>query len=156
METINYIAILGFAEEVNQLQAQLAQEAAEKITNLGYGLGVGNVSGTFDYALRSAKHNKGITKAIVEQALENKHHSDCDILHVVATQDEKHSAIVDQCLSALVIGGGEGTLKLIDRFLSEDKTIVAISDSGGIVPDELDSRVVVSDSVDMALKVLTS
>lgn len=156
MHTLNYIAILGFAKEIDENQATLAKVAAEKISDLGFGVSVGSISGTCDCALRSAKRNGGITKAIVEQNLENKQHHDCDILQVVATQDEKHSALADQCSGALVIGGGHGTLKLINRFLKQRKKIAALEGSGGIVPNELDSRVVLSNSIESALKVLVS
>ena len=154
MQAINYVAILGFASSLNFVQENLAQETARKLAEKGLGVGVGNLSGTFDHALRSAKAHAGMTIAIVEQALSTKHHDDCDVLLVVSSQQEKHQALSDQCCGAIVIGGGPGTQKLIDRFLEKGKRIVALEGSGGIVPLELDRRVALHPTVDRALEAL--
>ncbi|MCG8414838.1 MAG: hypothetical protein MI746_11525 [Pseudomonadales bacterium] len=154
MQSINFIAILGFAKQVNERQALLAEEAARKLSESGHGVGVGNVTGTFSHALKSAKENKGLTMAIIEQTLRDRNLSDCDILQIVSTQRAKHEALAKQCSGALVIGGGTGTLKLIEQFLRNGKRVVAIADSGGIVPRELGNSVTISSDMDAALRTL--
>lgn len=156
MQSMNFIAILGFAKSCNAEQSAMTEEAARKISNLGYGIGVGNVSGTFACALRSAKANSGITMAIIEQGLGSLNLDDCDILQIVKSQDEKHEALAKQCNAGLIIGGGVGTLKLAERFLMEQKPLVAIANSGGIVPKELNEAITLSSTVDSAVCKLLS
>ncbi len=156
MQSMNFIAILGFAKFCDAKQSAMAEEVARKISSLGYGIGVGNVSGTFACVLRSAKANRGITMAIIEQGLGSLNLDDCDILQIVKSQDEKHEALARQCNAALIIGGGKGTLKLAERFLKEQKPLVAIADSGGIVPEELNEAITLSPTVDSAVRKLLS
>ena len=154
MQSMNFIAILGFAKQIDSRQALLAEEAARKISERGCGVGVGNVSGTFEHALNSAKSSKGITMAIIEQDVCCRDLQNCDILQIVSSQIDKHKALANQCSGALVIGGGHGTLKLIDEFLENQKRIVAIANSGGIVPKELNASIEIRDDVDSALRSL--
>lgn len=154
MRIIRYVAILGFATQMNDEQKGLAQEAAEKLASAGLGLSVGNLSGMFGLALRVAKANGGTTLGIIEKGLNNAEHQDCDVLHIVSSQEKKHKAIASACIGGIVIGGGPGTLKLAQHFLDQGKTIVAIEGSGGVVKTELDSRAIQSRSIDQALKIL--
>jgi predicted Rossmann-fold nucleotide-binding protein len=155
MKPINYVAILGFATQVNERQAYLAKDVARKLTALGYGVGVGNLSGMFDQALKSTKSCGGATMAIIEKDVGQQEHQHCDILLVSPSQDTKHQALSTRCIGGIVIGGGPGTLKLIQHFLGRNKKIIAIDGSGGIVPSELAAEVILSDSVDQALGLLT-
>ncbi len=155
MKTIDYVAMLGFAKQINEQQACLAEDVAEKLVALGYGVGVGNLSGVFDHALQSAKASGGTTMGVIEKDLYKQKHQDCDILLVVSSQESKHQVLATRCIGGIVIGGGPGTLKLIRHFLDRDKRIVAIDGSGGVVPSELAERVILSHSVDHALAVLT-
>lgn len=156
MQSMNFIAILGFAKTQEPVQAEMAEEAARELCRLGYGVGVGNVSGTLACALRSAKANNGITMAIIEQNLCTRNLDDCDILQVVRSQEEKHEALAKRCTAALIIGGGHGTLKLADKFLQEQKPLIAIANSGGIVPEELNEAIVLSPNVDSAIRSLSN
>ena len=154
MQSLNFIAILGFAKQIDSHQALLAEQAAQRISECGYGVGVGNVSGTFEHALSSAKASDGITMAIIEQDIGCRDLQNCDILQIVSTQSDKHKALANQCSGALVIGGGDGTLELIEEFLENKKRIVAIANSGGIVPKELNASIEIRDDVDSALQTL--
>ena len=155
MKPINYVAILGFANQVNEQQAYLAKDVARKLTALGYGVGVGNLSGMFDQALKSTKSCGGATMAIIEKDVGKQEHRDCDLLLASSSQDTKHQALSTKCIGGIVIGGGPGTLKLIQHFLDRNKQIIAIDGSGGIVPLELAAEVILSHSVDQALGLLT-
>lgn len=154
MKTIDYVAILGFAKQINERQAHLVEDVVEKLTAVGYGVGVGNVTGIFDQALKSTKAFGGTTMGIIEKSLSKQEHQDCDILLLVSSQETKHQAISERCIAGIVIGGGPGTLKLIQHFLDLNKKIAAIDGSGGIVPAELAKEVILSHSVDHALAVL--
>ena len=155
MKPIDYVAILGFANQVNEQQAYLAKDVARKLTALGYGVGVGNLSGMFNQALKSTKSCGGATMAIIEKDVGKQEHQDCDILLVSSSQETKHQALSTRCIGGIVIGGGPGTLKLIQHFLDRNKKIIAIDGSGGVVPSELAKGVILSHSVDQALGLLT-
>lgn len=155
MKTIDYVAILGFAKQINAHQAHLVEDLAKKLVALGYGVGVGNLSGIFDHALHVAKASGGATMGIIEKDLGKQKHQDCDVLLRVSSQAIKYQAISKRCIGGIVIGGGPGTLKLIQHFLGQKKKIVAIDGSGGVVPRELAKEVILSHSVDHALAVLT-
>ena len=152
---MDYVAILGFANQINQRQTCLAKDLAEKLTTLGFGVGVGNLSGIFQQALKSTKACGGATMAIIEKDLSKQEHKDCDILLISSSQKTKHQALSTRCIGGIVIGGGPGTLKLIQHFLDRNKKIIAIDGSGGIVPSELVEGVILSHSVDQALGLLT-
>ena len=152
---MDYVAILGFANQINQRQTCLAKDLAEKLTTLGFGVGVGNLSGIFQQALKSTKACGGATMAIIEKDLSKQEHKDCDILLISSSQKTKHQALSTRCIGGIVIGGGPGTLKLIQHFLDRNKKIIAIDGSGGIVPSELVEGVILSHSVDQALAALT-
>jgi len=154
MKNTPYVAILGFANQIDENQISLTEETASKLVALGYGVAVGNLTGTFYHALRTAKKCGGATLGIIEKELCELESQDCDVLQVVSSQEIKHREIASRCIAGIVIGGGFGTLKLIQRFLDRNKKMVAIEGSGGVVTSELDPSVILSHSVDHALTFL--
>lgn len=149
-----YLAILGFGRRCSDENRRLASEAGKQIADHGIGICAGNLTGTFHYAFEGAKSVSGHTLAIVEKSLNTLESKYCDEVRFVADTSIKHQTIAEKCLGAIVIGGGEGTKKVIDQFLRLEKPVVAIKGSGGIVNSELDKRVTIESDVKRALKII--
>ena len=142
---------MGFAKFCPAYNQLIAQQTVVEIVKKGYGLAVGNHRGTFYHALKTAKYNRGRTLAIVEDhpAPEVNHY--CDRLKLIPDTTIKHQLLAQSSVGAIVIGGGEGSKRLIDRFLHLERSVVAIANTGGIVKSELDDRVIVVSSPNMAI-----
>jgi len=134
---LNYIAILGFTQTPPERNEAMAFKAGQELASLGFGIAAGNLFGTLKQAFNGAKQNRGITLAIIEQAQIFYGHQNCDILEIVPSIKMKHAMIADLCCGALVIGGGSGTLKVVQQFLARDKPVVAIENTSGITNNEL-------------------
>ena len=140
-----FIAIIGFADPVTEAyhtqNQNLAYSAGEEIIKHGYGLAVGNFTGTFSYALVGAKHHRGTTLAVIETELWNCRRKHTDILVLTSNNHEKHQRLASMCQGGIVIGGGDRSLELINEFIHAKKPVVALSGSGGIVRGELPKSV---------------
>jgi len=143
---VNYIAIAGFASKCAKHNIPLITDVCRQAVEGGYGISAGNLSGTFLYAFRETKKRHGHTMAIVESGVAHIHHQHCDILQIVSSNHQKHQMLAQKCVGAIVIGGGHGTKRLIDQFLIQQKPVVALTASGGIVEHELNKRVTMADS----------
>ena len=148
-----FIAVLGFADPITEARYPqnrlLAYSIGKEITAQGYGLAVGNFTGTFSYALAGAQHHRGTTLAIIETYLWDNRHRRTDILILTGSTAEKHCKLVAMCCGGIIIGGGNGSLHLADQLLLAGKPVIAMAGSGGIVPTELPGGVV---CIDTALK----
>ena len=138
---MNYVAVLGFAQECTDHNQLLAQDVGTILAKRGYGVAAGNLTSTFYYAFKAAKAAGGSTYGIIEAALAELETQYCDELKIVDDVDVKHRYIAEYCIGAIVIGGGNGTLSVIDKFLQFNRPVVAIEGSGGIVDNELDDAV---------------
>lgn len=146
----NYIALLGFAnpayETLYPNNSLLAYQAGEEIVRQGFGLAVGNTTSTFRHALNGAANANGNSLLILEQqpseASTHYHHQENCKVQLAGCTNEKHQHLVNNSAGGIVIGGGYGTLHLIEQFLMARKPVVAISCSGGVVANELSSEVI--------------
>ena len=133
----NYIAILGFAHRCPERNKAIALKTGQKIASLGFGIAAGNFFGTPKHAFKGAKQNQGLTLAIIEQAQHFCGHQYCDILEIVPTVSIKHNMLAELCCGAIVIGGGSGTLKLVQHFLAQKKPVVVIKNTNGVAGNKL-------------------
>lgn len=145
------IALLGFAETPAAGNLILAVQLGRSLAQRGWTLAVGNTQGTFAYALMEASSNRGQTLAVLERnrpLIANRH-----LQHVTFadSQDQKHEYIADTADAGVIIGGGHGSLKLIQQFIKRDKPLCAISRSGGIVDSELPRQVTLYQEIYQAL-----
>ncbi len=135
------IALLGYAQEPapgNLLQAsQLARSLAQR----QWRLLTGNLKGTMGIALEYAHLGKAETLLVTErhQPLA----SGRNLSQVVYAEDQasKHSLIATLADAAVIIGGGEASLKLVHKLLKRNKPVFAIRCSGGITRSELPTKV---------------
>lgn len=145
------IAVLGYGEHCSIQNKARAFQAGHEIASRGLAVCVGNLSGTFHHALNGAKRSSGRTIAILESINKISDKSLCDDVLYTKDTEKKHQLIAEKSIGAIVIGGGEGTNKLIARLLSMSRMVIAIRDSGGVVNSKLDKRVIVEDDIETAI-----
>ena len=149
--TQEYISVLGYGVNCSDFNKEIAFQAGRKIALCGLKVCAGNLSGTFHHAFKGAKMVDGHTSAILEITSKASDKPHCDEVTYVTNTNAKHQLIAEKCLGAIVIGGGEGTKKLIARFLKLNKIVVAIECTGGVVNSELDDRVEVVTDIEKAI-----
>jgi len=130
---MDYIAVLGYGSLCDD--ERLALNVGMDIAKKGYGLVVGNVTGTFHFALMGAKSVNGKTLAIVSEDMGISEHRYCDEIIIVDNTQTKHQAIADKCIEAIVIGGGSGTKKLISRLKELGKPVRGIKGTGRVAEE---------------------
>ncbi len=135
------IAILGFAVPCTMHNKYMAFETGKLLAKSGYVVTAGNLTSTFYYAFKGAKSVMGNTVAIIEKDIRFENLEYCDVVERVNSASIKHTRIADTCTGAIVIGGGSRTNKVVNNFLQQDKPVIAIKNTGGIVDSELDTRV---------------
>jgi len=145
------IAVLGYGTNCSNLNKDRAFQAGRQIALCGLAVCAGNLAGTFYHAFKGAKSVTGHTIAVLETTKKGLDKPLCDDVIYALDADAKHQIIAEKCLGAIVIGGGEGTNRLIARLLSMNKIVVAINNSGGVVNCELDERIKVVESIEKAI-----
>ena len=136
-----FIAILGFSKIYKIKNISLIRYVSAELVRHNLGICCGNFTGTFHHAFSSAKLNNGRTKLIIEKNIDTKFNNLYDSTITTSSSIAKHSEIASRCFGAIAFGGGNGTIDIINYFLNLDKPVVAIMNTGGIVPNELDTRV---------------
>ncbi len=110
----------------------MVEEVTMEIAHLGYGICMGNTSGTFQCALEKMTEYKGKSLVILERDLPRPTDL-CDQVLVVENADLKHQLIAKLCVGAIVIGGALGTAHLVKCILDLAKPIAVIDGSGSLV-----------------------
>lgn len=131
-DSSGYIAILGFADYCSEENIKMVEEVTMGVAQLGYGICVGNTSGTFQCALKKMTEYQGKSLVILERGLPRP--TTCyDQVLVVESADLKHQLIAKLCVGAIVIGGAQGTAHLVKCILDLAKPIAVIDGSGSMV-----------------------
>jgi len=130
------IAILGYGKNCKPAILKLADEIGIAATNYQDELVIGGYTGVFS-AVRS--HFKGVVNLILERHRKAPKAllSNCTILPSTA---DKHTCIASMADGAVVIGGGDGSIRLMTGLLSRNKPIVCIKSTGGAADNMTDSR----------------
>jgi len=148
------IAVLGYATHCSEFNKEIAFDVGRLLALRGFIVCSGNITGTFIHAFKGAKSVKGHTVAILENTQRTAHKPFCDDAIYALDTDAKHTLISEKCQAAIVIGGGEGTKKLINRFIHLNKDVIAIKGSGGAVNSKLNGNVRVLDNLELAVSEL--
>ncbi len=149
------IAVLGYATSCSDSNKERAFEVGRLLALRGFTVCSGNITGTFIHAFKGAKSVKGHTVAILQNTQRTADKPYCDETLYALDTNAKHQMICDNCQAAIVIGGGDGTKKLINMFIRLKKGVVAIKGSGGAVNSALNDNVRLVDNPEMAVTVLT-
>ena len=149
--TQEYIAVLGYGENCSAENLDRAFQAGRNIVMQGYAVCAGNVAGTFRFAFEGAKSMAGNTMAILDKSYTEADISLCDTIFYADDAAHKHRMIAQQASAAIVIGGGAGTMQLIDRLLAENKLVAAIRNSGGVADSQPDRRVKIVADIETAM-----
>lgn len=134
------IAVLGFAENPSDFAFVEAYQAGKRIAEHGATLVCGNNRATFLAAIAGACTNGGTTIEIVT--------SDLCVAAPVATfrwicssRQEKHLRLIEAVDAAIIIGGGNHTLHLLNTIYDRGKPLIAVDGSGGVVERELPTSI---------------
>jgi uncharacterized protein (TIGR00725 family) len=131
-----YIALLGFAKHCPINNVVLAIQVGRQLARRGLGLAVGNTKGTFHHALVAASGLGGKACAVLEPSQLTWINYTLDSVTRCQSQNVKHQLLAQKADAGIMIGGGPGTEKLMNRLLNQQKPVVALQGSGGIT-DEL-------------------
>ena len=146
------IAILGFGHSPPASNLELAVIAGERLAAAGHCVVVGNSLGTFAAAVESAATQGGQTMAVLDQATAQ-HTLPASTEIVVVDALEKHQRIANLAGAGLVLGGAEGTRKLVAQLMDKGKPLIAVKGTGGAVDDHsFPSSVQVVDTIDLAVE----
>ena len=151
-----FIAILGFVKIRLAKNIVVTRYVSAELARQKMGVCCGNVSGTFYHAFMGAKSAHGATKLILEKGINIQFSNLHDTTIITSNRVNKHYELANTCLGAIVIGGGNGTIEVIDFFLQLSRPVIAINNSGGIVPNELDSRVELIDDYRLVVNTIIS
>lgn len=125
------------------------------IAESGHDLLCGNTTSTFHYAVKGAREGGGLTQVILSEN-DSFDSAACENAYFVDTASDKHRLLVRHARAAIVIGGGPRTKKLVSRLVGLNRAVVAIEGTGGVVRNELPSKVVIKPTALEAVKHITS
>lgn len=132
INSTNYIAILGFADYCSEENIKMVQEVTLEIAQLGYGICMGNISGTFHCALEKMAEYHGESLLVLEHGLQQPTYLSSQVL-LVDNAELKHQLIASMCVGAIVIGGALGTAHLVKCVLDLAKPVAVVNGSGSLV-----------------------
>ncbi len=132
VNSTNYIAILGFADYCSEENIKMVQQVTTEIAQLGYGICMGNISGTFKCALEKMAEYQGESLLILERSVQQPVPRCAQVL-LVDNAELKHRMIASMCVGAIVIGGAQGTAHLVKCVLDLEKPIAVVDGSGSLV-----------------------
>ncbi len=150
------LAILGYGKECSVKNAKTAAIVGRTAAKMGISLIAGNTSGTFAHAFEAAQKYPITTICVIEK------HKKLDykesVSEIYRTQDSysKHSQIAQMADAGILIGGGGGSQQLLNHFIKNNKTVIAILGSGGITESQLPDTVLTAQNTTEAFKILKS
>ncbi|MEH6345369.1 MAG: hypothetical protein V7785_09810 [Bermanella sp.] len=130
INSTNYIALLGFADYCSEENIRMVQEVTLEIAQLGYGICMGNISGTFHWALEKMAEYQGESLLVLERELQQPVYGE---VLLVDSVELKHQLIARMCVGAIVIGGAQGTAHIVKCVLDLAKPIAVVDGSGSLV-----------------------
>ncbi|MEI6820768.1 MAG: hypothetical protein WCL51_02455 [Bacteroidota bacterium] len=148
------IAIGGWGINCPEKNLILANETGSLLASYCYIVCVGGLTGTFHEALKGAKDKGGQTKAFIDAKPDNLSNTYCDEIEIIEDQSTKHIRIARYCDAIILIGGGEGSLKLIDRFLFLNKPVIVINETGGIADSIISNNITYADTIKEAVDII--
>lgn len=150
-----YIGVLGFGTDVPRKNLLFAKQTGDLLAEAGWGILTGNTGGTFRAACSAALENGGLAKLIYSREDITGDDSLWPLKIEVSTPEEKHQRMSQIMKAAIVIGGGAGTLQIIELLVKNGKTIIYLTGTGGITEENLQGCVP-ADSPKKAIDLLNS
>ena len=125
-----YATIAGYGIDTPTAHLAMAQDAVRILTVAGFGICNGGYQGIFEASFKAAIEFGGHTRLIIDHQPPVYVADWVDEMETVETQD-KHSVIAQRSSLVVVIGGGAGSKKLVDRFIQLAKPVFAMAGTGG-------------------------
>jgi len=136
------LAILGFGSKCSKKNAQIASTVGNLAGRNAINLIAGNVSSTFGYAFINAKKFNVSNICVIEKhkkPVENHHATE---IYLTEDSFSKHAQIAQMADAGILIGGGPGSQLLLNHFLKNKKTVVAIEGTGGIADKNISEKII--------------
>ncbi len=132
-----YIGILGFGKDVPEKNLLLAGQTGKLIAEAGWGILTGNTGGTFRVACTAVIENGGLAKLVYSREDITSDDSLWPLKIEVATLEEKHQQMSQLMGAAIVLGGGQGTRRLIQLLVQMGKIVICINHTEGVTEENL-------------------
>jgi uncharacterized protein (TIGR00725 family) len=127
------IAVIGYNEDrCTERAKNIAYDVGKEIAIAGAVLVCGGLGGVMEYACKGAKEHHGLTVGIIPQddfSFANKY---CDIVVCTGFGFGRDFIVASSADGIIAIGGGIGTLIELGIGYMVNKTIIAMSGSGGV------------------------
>lgn len=130
-----FAAIIGYGYDCPEENLEMAEKLGRVCAERGYSLCAGGFIGTFEAAFRGAKAGGGNTLLCLDGASNKIDTRFIDTVELFQTTDEKHKRLSELVELTFVIGGGSGSLKLLERIHGVDKKIIRFGETGGAARD---------------------
>lgn len=150
------LAILGYGQECSKNNARTARLVGKTAAKQGISLIAGNVTGTFAHAFAAAQEYPITSICIIEKHKKPDDTNMVSELYLTKDSHAKHRQISQMADAGILIGGGAGSQQLLNHFLKNNKTVIAIEGSGGICNHELAPQVLKAKNTTEAFKLLKS
>lgn len=150
------LAILGYGKEYSKKNAKTATIVGRTAAKLGISLIAGNVTGTFASAFEAARTYPISTICVIEKHKKPKDKTLTSEIYLTKDSHAKHTQITQMANAAILIGGGAGSQQLLNHFIKNKKTVIAIEGSGGITDLPLPRQVLKAKNTTEAFKILKS
>ena len=126
------IAVIGYnKDKSNKNSNRIAYDVGKAIAERGAILLCGGLNGVMEFACKGAKEHGGTTVGIIPQGdfkFANKY---CDIVIATGLGLARDFVVATSADGVIVVGGGVGTLIELCVAYELNKTIIAVSNSGG-------------------------
>jgi len=127
------IAVIGYNEDKsNKNSNSIAYDVGKAIAEKDAILLCGGLNGVMEFACKGAKDHGGTTVGIIPQGDFNFANKYCDIVIATGLGLARDFVVATSADGVIVVGGGVGTLIELCVAYELRKTIVALSNSGGI------------------------
>lgn len=150
------LAILGYGKECSKKNTKTAAIVGRTAAKLGISLIAGNITGTFASAFEAARSYPINTICVIEKHKKPKDKNLTSEIHLTKDSHTKHIQIAQMASAAILIGGGAGSQQLLNHFIKNKKTVIAIEGSGGITDLPLPHQVLKAKNTTEAFKILKS
>ena len=150
------LAILGYGKQCSKKNAKTASLIGKTAAKQGISLLAGNISGTFAHAFEAAKEYPITTICVIEKHKKPDDKRGVSELYLTKDSYTKHTQICQLADAGILIGGGAGSQQLLNHFVKNNKTVIAIEGSGGITNHELPPQVLKAKNTTEAFKILKS
>lgn len=147
------IAILGYGTNCSEFNLEIAHQVGSILGKHQQTIVCGGTQGTFEAAFRANRENGGMNAAFLERNRTVYNPELIDSITYIENTPQKHLKLAKEAIFAIIIGGGPGSQKIIEKLNALQKLMLAVEGTGGVTeenndwfkrinPNELESKIV--------------